>query len=185
MAEDSIVRRFNNADIEQRIADGYINLNQMAKATGKRIDNWTRLQSTKLLIEEFDSQLDTPALITITSGIEGKRGGGGTWAHPNIATHFAQWCNRLTRKRNDKIVYLIKAGKYAKIGKTTLDSLDNRVSALQVGNPEELKLLAVIDGYSDVEEALHAKYSEFKVRGEWFLFQKEMLADFRINKSPS
>ncbi|MEO1298390.1 MAG: KilA-N domain-containing protein [Cyanobacteria bacterium J06636_16] len=53
MAEDSIVRRFNDADIEQRIADGYINLNQMAKATGKRIDNWTRLQQTTSLLREF------------------------------------------------------------------------------------------------------------------------------------
>ena len=101
MAEDSsIVRRFNNADIEQRIADGYINLNQMAKATGKRIDNWTRLQSTKELIAEFDSQIASsdpreqlPALVTSTSGIKGQRGGGGTWAHPDIAVQFAQWCS--------------------------------------------------------------------------------------------
>ncbi|MGB3789349.1 MAG: KilA-N domain-containing protein [Phormidesmis sp.] len=100
MPEDSIVRRFNSADIEQRIADGYINLNQMATATGKRIDNWTRLQSTKELIAEFDSQIASsdpreqlPALITVTSGIEGQRGGGGTWAHPDIAVQFAQWCS--------------------------------------------------------------------------------------------
>ncbi|MGB3766559.1 MAG: KilA-N domain-containing protein, partial [Phormidesmis sp.] len=33
------------------------------------------------------------ALITITSGIEGQRGGGGTWAHPDIALQFAQWCS--------------------------------------------------------------------------------------------
>ena len=87
MAEDSIVRRFNNAEIEQRVADGYVNLNQMAKATGKRIDNWTRLQSTKELIAEFDSQIaysdlrkQLPvALITVTSGVKGQRGGGGTW----------------------------------------------------------------------------------------------------------
>ena len=32
MAGDSIVRQFNSADIEQRVADGYINLNQMAQA---------------------------------------------------------------------------------------------------------------------------------------------------------
>ena len=100
MPEDSIVRRFNSADIEQRMADGYINLNQMAKATGKRIDNWTRLQSTKELIAEFDRQITSsdpreqlPALITVTSGIEGQRGGGGTWAHPDIAVQFAQWCS--------------------------------------------------------------------------------------------
>lgn len=101
MAEDSIVRQFNSADIEQRVADGYINLNQMAKATGKRIDNWLRLQSTKELIAEFDSQIASSdlrkqspvALITVTSGIKGQRGGGGTWAHPDIAVQFAQWCS--------------------------------------------------------------------------------------------
>jgi hypothetical protein len=100
MAGDSIVRQFNSADIEQRIADGYINLNQMAQATDKRIDNWLRLQSTKELIAEFDSQIassdlrkQSPALITITSGIQGQRGGGGTWAHPDIAIQFAQWCS--------------------------------------------------------------------------------------------
>jgi hypothetical protein len=58
------------------------------------------LQSTKELIAEFDSQIassdlrkQSPALITITSGIQGQRGGGGTWAHPDIAIQFAQWCS--------------------------------------------------------------------------------------------
>ena len=40
MADDlsKIVHSFNQAKIEQRVADGYINLNQMANATGKRIE---------------------------------------------------------------------------------------------------------------------------------------------------
>ena len=91
MAEESIVRQFNSADVEQRVADGYINLNQMAKATGKRIDNWLRLQSTKELIAEFDSQIaslalrkQSPAdLISVISGVKGNRGGaelGHNWA---------------------------------------------------------------------------------------------------------
>lgn len=61
MSEDSIVHQFNSADIEQRVADGYINLNQMAGATGKRIDNWLRLQSTKELIATFDAQIASSA----------------------------------------------------------------------------------------------------------------------------
>ena len=159
----------------------------MANAAGKRIDNWLRLHSTKALIEEFNNQITSLDLknksepLIVLKG--GYGGGGGTWAHPDIAVHFAQWCKRSSRKRKGKIVYLIKAGKYAKIGKTTLDSLEDRISALQTGNPEKLKLLAVIDGYSEVEEALHAKHSEFKVRGEWFLFQRSMLSDFGIDES--
>lgn len=102
MADDlsKIVHSFNQAKIEQRVADGYINLNQMANATGKRIDNWLRLKSTKELIDAFDDEVassdrreQSPALITMTSGIKGKRGGGGTWAHPDIAVQFAQWCS--------------------------------------------------------------------------------------------
>lgn len=90
MAENNIVRQFNSREIHQRVVDGYINLNQMAEASGRRIDNWTRLQETTSLLREF--QMDPlyrgiEPLITI----EGR--GGGTWAHPDIAIQFAQWCS--------------------------------------------------------------------------------------------
>jgi hypothetical protein len=82
--------------IDQRDSDGYINLNQMADATGKRIDNWLKNQSTKDLIAEFEvdrssnSRNDQLALITSDTKVEF---GGGTWAHPDIAIQFAQWCS--------------------------------------------------------------------------------------------
>ncbi|MEO0373396.1 MAG: KilA-N domain-containing protein [Cyanobacteria bacterium P01_A01_bin.17] len=97
----AIARSFNSRIIYQ-LEDGYINLTQMADATGRRIDNWLRLQSTQELIQEFDSQIASSdlreqspalALITMTSGVKGQRGGGGTWAHPDIAIQFAQWCS--------------------------------------------------------------------------------------------
>lgn len=102
MAESLINRSFNQIAIHQKVEDGYINLNQMANATGKRIDNWLRLQDTKELIAEFERQnIDSSdlrnqsvrAIVTIKSGAVGKRGGGGTWAHPDIAIQFAQWCS--------------------------------------------------------------------------------------------
>lgn len=102
MSENLISRNFNAIEIHQKVEDGYINLNQMANATGKRIDNWLRLQETKELIAEFDRQniassdlrkQSSQAIVTITSGIKGQRGGGGTWAHPDIAIQFAQWCS--------------------------------------------------------------------------------------------
>ena len=99
MKDNLIERIFNRSSIHQRIEDGYINLNQMADATGRRIDNWQRLQSTQELIAAFEAQQEgvpsdlserSPALVTIRGGTGG---GGGTWAHPDIAIQFAQWCN--------------------------------------------------------------------------------------------
>lgn len=90
MPEDLIEYRFQRKKIYQRIADGYINLNQMADATGKRIDNWRRLEETTSLLREFTSDplySQIEPLITV----EGRSGG--TWAHPDIAIQFAQWCN--------------------------------------------------------------------------------------------
>lgn len=90
MPESTIVHSFNSTRIHQRMVDGYINLNNMADAAGKRIDNWMRLQETTSLLREFqDDPLyqGVPPLITI----EGRNGG--TWAHPDIAIQFAQWCS--------------------------------------------------------------------------------------------
>jgi hypothetical protein len=96
MTESIMVHTFNSSMVHQRVSDGYINLNEMADATGKRIDNWTRLQETQDLMAEFEFQQNPnpsdlrdlkPALIT-------QRGqGGGTWAHPDVALQFAQWCS--------------------------------------------------------------------------------------------
>lgn len=81
--------------IDQRDSDGYINLNQMADATGKRVDNWLKNQSTKDLVAEFEGEHTSnsryaAALIADKTNIEF---GGGTWAHPDIAIQFAQWCS--------------------------------------------------------------------------------------------
>jgi len=86
---------YKGITINQRSEDGYINLNEMAQATNKRVDNWLRLDSTKELISEFDDQPSSDlrkaqALITDPTNT---KFGGGTWAHPNIAIQFAQWCS--------------------------------------------------------------------------------------------
>lgn len=86
---------YHGIAIDQRDSDGYINLNQMADATCRRIDKWADNQSTKDLIAEFEGEHTpnsgyAPALITNKTNAEF---GGGTWAHPDIAIQFAQWCS--------------------------------------------------------------------------------------------
>jgi KilA-N domain len=90
MPDNTIVHRFNHAEIHQRVADGYINLNQMADASDKRIDNWLRLQETTSLLREFREDAQYQGVDPLLT-IEGRAGG--TWAHPDIAIQFAQWCN--------------------------------------------------------------------------------------------
>ena len=85
-----IARSFNGLTISQRKNDGYINLNQLADASGKRIDNWKRLKETTSFLREFSS---SPEYQGIQPLIEFEGRNGGTWAHPDIAIQFAQWCS--------------------------------------------------------------------------------------------
>lgn len=91
---------YKGITINQRSEDGYINLNEMAQATGKRIDHWLNNKSTQDLIAEFNLEISYNSasttrnhgeLKTALLTYEGKNGG--TWAHPDIAIQFAQWCS--------------------------------------------------------------------------------------------
>lgn len=67
----------------------YKNLSTIAKASGKRLDNWVNYPVGKNAIAEF--QLKHPE---IEYPLITKRGkGGGTWGHPELAAIFAAWCD--------------------------------------------------------------------------------------------
>ena len=97
MPKSIVQHQDGELSMRQRIEDGYINLNDIAKSTGKRVDKWLDNKSTQELFLEFEKQqTDTPnsgyrnrAIISTKGGA----GGGSTWAHPQIAIQFAQWCS--------------------------------------------------------------------------------------------
>ena len=68
--------------------DGYVNATLLCKASGKRIDNWMRLDSTKNLFREFSNSLRSEG-VKSTDCLEGKYGG--TFIHPDLAVQLAQW----------------------------------------------------------------------------------------------
>jgi hypothetical protein len=51
-----------------------------------------------------------------------------------------------------------------------------RFSNMQVGSPEELRMLGVIRTYlpTELERDLHAHFAADRVRGEWFRFSEEL-----------
>ncbi len=65
-------------------------------------------------------------------------------------------------------IYFIRSGEtdWVKIGRAV--DVKKRMGFLQVGNPDELSLLAMIDGGGKEERALHFLLRGVRRRGEWF-----------------
>lgn len=88
---DLISRRVDGKLIEQRRIDGYINATAMCRAAGKLFADYGRLKTTDAFLQELATVMGIP----ITEIIQSVRGGGpsiqGTWVHPKVAIHLAQW----------------------------------------------------------------------------------------------
>ena len=58
-----------------------------------------------------------------------------------------------------------------KIGFTDDYNLSNRLDSLQTGNPYHLRVVGVIaDGTADAESAIHRKFADKRLCGEWFRY---------------
>ncbi|MHC8493390.1 KilA-N domain-containing protein [Thalassospira sp. SM2505] len=86
-----IPHTINDRTICQRKDDGYIHATAMCNAAGKRLNNYLRNTVTR----DFIDALATETRIRATELVVVKRGGTpseqGTWVHPKVALHLAQW----------------------------------------------------------------------------------------------
>jgi len=71
------------------------------------------------------------------------------------------------------MIYLIKGGEFYKIGYTSGREVGPRLSAMQTSNPYKLEAVGLWHGTENDEAALHAMFSERRVRGEWFTLTAE------------
>lgn len=85
-----IRRQVDDALVEQRAADGYINATAMCRAVGKQFNDYRRLGQTQAFLDELSSETGIPVSELIQS-VRGGSGEQGTWAHPDVAVHLAQW----------------------------------------------------------------------------------------------
>jgi len=85
---------FNGTTITQR-GDGYMNATAMCKAGGKQFNDYARLDTTKAFLDELNSITVIPVDEQFQRLTQSKPGapstGGGTWVHPQVAYHLAQW----------------------------------------------------------------------------------------------
>lgn len=77
-------------------------------------------------------------------------------------------------KRNPPMVYLIRSGKYIKIGMTT--DIRRRIETLQIGNPIKLVLVGLIPGGTKAEREFQDKFGDGLHRGEWFKITPDLKA---------
>lgn len=63
-------------------------------------------------------------------------------------------------------IYAIEGGGYVKIGISF--SPEDRIAALQTGNPHQLRLVGSIPGSKTIEKAIHALLQDSGKHGEWF-----------------
>jgi hypothetical protein len=106
-----ISRKVQDSIIEQRSEDGYINATAMCKAAGKLMADYARLASTKAYLQELASDMGIP----ITELMQSVQGGDpklqGTWVHPQVAIHLAQWLSPRFAVQVSKWVHEWMSGK--------------------------------------------------------------------------
>lgn len=86
-----ITHRIEEITIFQRAQDGYIDATAMCKKAGKDFYEYSRRGQTKEFIEALsaDTEISRDGLIqSIKGGIPELQG---TWIHPQVAIHLAQW----------------------------------------------------------------------------------------------
>jgi DNA-binding XRE family transcriptional regulator len=81
-------------------------------------------------------------------------------------------CPRQTPRSTEvrKGIYVAGFAQYVKIGIST--NVYERVAVLQT--PEEMKVYAILDGWTRQERELHRRFAEYRLRGEWFRHEGEL-----------
>ncbi|MDF2510478.1 MAG: KilA-N protein [Herbinix sp.] len=84
-------RLADNDVISQRITDGYINATAMCQSSGKLIADYGRLATTNAFLQELSFDMGIPISELVQTVKGGDRRLQGTWVHPQVALHLAQW----------------------------------------------------------------------------------------------
>ena len=77
--------------IEHREEDGYINVTNLCKASGKQFKHWKSINKTKAFLQVLSSEVGIPTSDLIKLGTGSKYKDSQTWVHPQIAINIAQW----------------------------------------------------------------------------------------------
>lgn len=183
----------------------YINLTEMCKQAGRRLDNYLANVSTKAYLNVLSTRLNIEPSVLVRTKVGGIPTEQGTWGHPLVALHLAQWLSpeiyvdiaiKLSHlvdqdflnefssnnviKDISGFIYLvhIKGSNFYKIGYTK--NVIKRLATLQTANALELVIVERFFSLNAryLEKEIHKYYESQRVRGEWFQFSEEQVKNF-------
>lgn len=73
-----------------------------------------------------------------------------------------------TPLRPERYTYFIQAGEGGPIKIGSAKNPGVRCGKMQIGNHEELSILAIADGLHLKEQWCHQRFAKWRIRGEWF-----------------
>lgn len=88
-AKYTLSHAISGVTIEQRAVDGYFDATAMCRAHGKLFGNYRQRPSTQEFLAALSSNI-CREIIDLVQSTPGRRTGG-TWVHPRVALHLAQW----------------------------------------------------------------------------------------------
>lgn len=83
----------------------------------------------------------------------------------------------LLRVRVEGMIYLVKCGDFHKIGYTSGTRADDRIKAMQTGNPYPITLVHLWPGSMEDEARWHERFGHRRTTGEWFSLTEEDVAN--------
>jgi hypothetical protein len=126
-----VARELDGHQVSQRQTDGYVNATELCRAAGKLFADYGRLEATTAFLNEASVSMGIP----IDSLVQSKPGrpdrGGGTWVHPDVAVHLAQWCSpRFAVAVSKWVRELLTTGR-VELASSTGDVLLDSIHAIQ------------------------------------------------------
>ena len=82
---------YQGSVISQRESDGYINATAMCKAAGREWSHYRGNKSTDEFLTALGGSLGIPVDLLVQTIATGPNDTRGTWIHPQVAVHLAQW----------------------------------------------------------------------------------------------
>lgn len=89
--QNLIFKSNNGLALYQRADDGYVNATKLCRDEGKRMNHYLHNQETKDYLAELSRSAGIPANLLVVKRNTGVNDERGTWVHPKVAIHLAQW----------------------------------------------------------------------------------------------